>query len=119
MEKQRKGSYRHKFSFIDMKRLSKFLSYNIFGNTCTPWTGPTVSGIPSFHFDNEKRYLRKLMYANFIGPILPSQKLKNCATCKHCITISHLRKQEATYSRKSKETVLRKKPKLSLYFSID
>ena len=84
----------------DIKRISKYLTSSIFGNTCSMWTGYVTvikndekNSYVNFYYCGKKYALHRLLYQNFIGDLLDSEYIKfKCPNKGRCCNINHFYK---------------------------
>lgn len=90
-----------KLQYGDIKRLSKYISGNIFDETiCSQFTGyvtnandPEKGVYINFYFKGKKAILHRLLYANFVGELGDDEYLKfTCPNKGKCCNIHHLKK---------------------------
>lgn len=94
-----------KIYFLDLKRLNKHLKKSIFDSECSIYNGsdyyPTVDFIP-FYMGKQKFILHRLLYENFVGPLLQSEYIKfKCKNKGRCCNINHLQKVKPKHLLKS------------------
>ncbi len=101
LKKQLGGHYLNKLRREEMTKLSSYLGPEIFTNKCFSWTGTRNGGAGVFAMRERKFNVRRLLYSNFVGPLVATQMLKHCPD-EHCVTLSHLIKMKNNGSRTNK-----------------
>jgi hypothetical protein len=90
-----------KLSYNDLKRISKYLQFNIFNNDdCSLWNGYITiinhdenKSYINFYFNGKKHALHRLLYINFIGNLDDSEYIKfNCCNKGKCCNLNHFYK---------------------------
>ena len=99
--KQRNNiSQNMRFSFNDLKRISKYLNTSIFNTTeCCIWNG-YISTIKNnkhnyinFFFNKKKFSLQRLLYINYVDNLYNNEYIKyNCNNKGSCCNINHIYK---------------------------
>jgi len=103
-----------KMSYVDIKRMSKYLLTSIFDNdNCCLWTGYITNENNSkkgtyinFYFNKEKTALHRLLYLNFIGDISNNEYIKfSCSNKGKCCNINHMKKYSYNYENVPVNTI--------------
>ena len=129
LEKQLKDiTETKKLSYKDLIRILKYLNSSIFDDSlCSIWTGyvvndeDTKSSYINFYFKQKKVSLHRLLYINFVGPLLDNEYLKfKCRNRGRCCNINHLIKMSKEEKDKEKEDKMKKeKEELKRSFTIE
>jgi hypothetical protein len=99
-----------KLQYGDIKRMSKYISGNIFDETvCSNYLGyitnasdPEKGVYINFYFKGKKAILHRLLYANFVDTLGDDEYLKfTCPNKGKCCNIHHLKKFK--YLKKNKD----------------
>jgi hypothetical protein len=88
---RKSGNY-NKMSFKDLKRLDTYIEGDIFNNdNCIRYTGELKKNTAIFSFKGKKVSLHRLLYHNFINPIIRSDILKfKCPNKGLCCSLDHI-----------------------------
>lgn len=116
-----------KFTYSDLKRISKYIDSSIFDeNECCIWGGYVTNNNTNkgkyinFYFKKRKIALHRLLYYNFVDDISSTEYIRfNCENRGKCCNINHLEKFEYNLSKKTlenkkkKENIVKKKLKMT------
>ena len=117
-----------KLLYKDFLRIAKNLNSSIFDEDfCSIWTGcahtdkETKKISVHFYFRQKKLSLHKLLYVNFVGPLLENESIKfTCRNRGHCCNINHLIKVTKEDKQKATEKKIQKEQEeLKRSFTID
>lgn len=88
---RKSGNY-SKMSFRDLKRLDMYVEGNIFDNdNCIRYIGELKKNTAIFSFKGKKVSLHRLLYHNFINPIIRTDIIKfKCPNKGVCANINHI-----------------------------
>jgi hypothetical protein len=89
-----------KLLHTDLKRISKYLTNSIFGESCSLWHGYVTvikneekNSYINFYYCGKKYALHRLLYINYIGDLSDSEYIKfTCSNKGKCCNINHFYK---------------------------
>ncbi len=82
------------FTYADLEKLAKYLESSIFGNKCTGWLGYAnhdnkYQSITIF-FKSQKKVLHRLLYENFVGSLVNTDRVKFSCGNRKCCNVKHM-----------------------------
>ena len=88
---RKSGNY-NKMGFRDLKRLDTYIEGNIFkGDKCIRYNGELKKNTAIFSFKGKKVSLHRLLFHNFIRPIVRSDIIKfKCPNRGLCTNLNHI-----------------------------
>ena len=89
---RKSGNY-SKMSFKDLKRLDTYIEGDIFNKSdkCIRYTGELKKNTAIFSFKGKKVSLHRLLYHNFINPIVRTDIIKfKCPNKGLCCSLDHI-----------------------------
>lgn len=91
--KQKKGIAKDKvFYFDDIRRLSKYISGNIFDDDCVLWAGTIKKGYNIFYYRKNKHVLNRLLYINYVGDLEDGEYIHMTCGNNNCCCVNHIEK---------------------------